>query len=348
MGTGVIESTGTSLVQNHGQSAPAAELPGAVAEEEALDAYSRLVVSVSEKLSPSVVNISVGRGGKGRARSPEIDGTASGVIIAPDGFILTNSHVVHQAKRLEVGLQGSTCQYQAELVGEDPATDLAVVRINATGLPAAHLGDSEKLRVGQLVIAIGHPLGLRATVTAGVISAVGRSLRSQAGRLIENIIQTDAALNPGSSGGPLADSRACVVGINTAIIQFAQGICFAIPANTAHWVAGTLIKEGRVVRGYIGIAGQSDPIKPALVKRFGLPGKSGLALVAVSPNSPASKAGMRSGDIIIAVGQTTIATVDDLHKLLTRDAIGRELPLALLRGDNLLQTKITPTADAGR
>jgi len=314
-------------------------------EDEALDAYSRLVVSVAEKISPSIVAIGVAREGQGHLPSvPDLNGSGSGVIIAPDGFILTNSHVVHQAWRIEVGVQG-TGTHEAELVGEDPATDLAVVRMNASGLPAASLGDSEKLRVGQLVIAIGHPLGLRTTVTTGVISALGRSLRSQSGRLIENIIQTDAALNPGSSGGPLVDPKAQVVGINTAIIQFAQGICFAIPSNTARWVAGTLIKEGRVVRGHIGIAGQSCPLDPVLVKRFGMPASSGVAVAEVYPESPAKKAGVRRGDIIIAVGQTTTSTVDDLHKLLTRDAIGRDLPMALLRGDSLLKANIKPVKD---
>ncbi len=239
-----------------GTTCPPTDTPATPTEDEALDAYSRLVVSVAEKMNPSVVAISVAKGGKRYQPAQELNGSGSGVIIAPDGFILTNSHVVHQSQRIEVGLQGrEPCE--GELVGEDLATDLAVVRVNASGLLAASLGNSEKLRVGQLVIAIGHPLGLRATVTAGVISALGRSLRSQSGRLIENIIQTDAALNPGSSGGPLVDSRGQVVGINTAIIQFAQGICFAIPSNTARWVAGTLIKEGHVLRGYIGIAGQS-------------------------------------------------------------------------------------------
>ncbi len=313
-------------------------------EDEALDAYSRLVVSVAEKMNPSVVAISVAKG-KGRHDSAaELNGSGSGVIIAPDGFILTNSHVVHQAQRIVVGLQGSET-LDGELVGEDPATDLAVVRVNASGLPAAFLGDSERLRAGQLVIAIGHPLGLRATVTAGVISALGRSLRSQSGRLIENIIQTDAALNPGSSGGPLVDSKGRVVGINTAIIQFAQGICFAIPSNTARWVAGTLIKEGHVVRAYIGIAGQSYLLDTALVRQFGLPSASGVAVSEVSPDSPAKRAGLRKGDIIIAVGQSATSTVDDLHRLLTRDAVGKEAPLALLRGNALFKASITPSSD---
>ncbi len=200
-----------------------------VSEEEALDAYSQTVVSVAERLSPSVVSIRVKRAVSRRGQEPvEVEGAGSGVIITPDGFVLTNSHVVHQAHGLEVGLQDAS-PYPGQVVGEDPATDLAVVRIDASGLPAAPLGDSDRLRVGQLVIAIGHPLGFQATVTAGVISAVGRSLRGQSGRLIENVIQTDAALNPGSSGGPLADSRAQVVGINTAIIQFAQGYALPFP-----------------------------------------------------------------------------------------------------------------------
>ncbi len=316
----------------------------APSEGEALDAYSRTVVSVAQTLSPSVVSVKVKRRAKAvRQLSPDMEGTGSGVIIAPDGFILTNSHVAHQADSIEVGLQGGV-SYKGHLIGEDAATDLAVVRVDASDLPAAHLGDSERLRVGQLVIAIGHPLGLQATVTAGVVSALGRSLRSQSGRLIENIIQTDAALNPGSSGGPLADSGASVVGINTAIIQFAQGICFAIPSNTARWVAATLIKEGYVVRGYIGIVAQSNPVQAELVRRYKLPASSGVAVIGVDPNSPARRAGLRKGDIIVALGHTAITTVDDLHKSLTLEVIERELPLAVLRGEDLLQTNITPIA----
>jgi S1-C subfamily serine protease len=342
MNTGILRADEVKLIDHHrGISATAEDLtlPG---EDEALDAYSRLVVSVAERVSPSVVSIKAIRVSKGRS-SPEVEGSGSGVVIAPDGFVITNAHVVHRTRKLEVGLgAGSNGSYEGEIVGEDPATDLAVVRINASGLPAAELGDSDRLRVGQMVIAIGHPLGLGTTVTAGVVSALGRSLRSQTGRLIENIIQTDAALNPGSSGGPLADSRGRIVGINTAIIQFAQGICFAIPSRTARWVTATLIKEGRVVRGYIGIAGQPHLIKGDVVRRYGLPAGTGVMVMSVNLKSPAARAGIRQGDIILAAGQNTVASVDDLHRLLTRDIVGRGLPIALLRGDELVMTNVVP------
>lgn len=324
--------------------APATEAGAEAAHEAAaLDAYSDIVVSVAEKLSPSVVSIEARRSQRESAQAREQAAAGSGTIITPDGFILTNSHVVHTARGLKVDLQGGS-SYKGTLVGEDPATDLAVVRINGTGLPAAQLGDSAGLRVGQLVVAIGHPLGFRATVTAGVISALGRSLRGTTGRLIENIIQTDAALNPGSSGGPLADSRSKVVGVNTAIIQFAQGLCFSIPSNTAKWVAGELIKEGRVVRGYIGISGQVDVVSPQAVSHYGLPANTGVVILSVESDGPAYAAGLRRGDIIIAFGDKTVASFDDLHKLLTREMIGHRVPVAFLRGQSLMQTELSPVA----
>ncbi len=308
-------------------------------EGEALDAYSRAVVAVVETVGPAVVNIAgVHRGTAQTPRGPlpfERSGSGSGVIIAPDGYTLTNSHVVHQATRLTATLaDGRTLP--AHLVGDDPATDLAVIRLDAAGLPAAPLGDSDRLRVGQLVIAIGNPLGFQATVTAGVVSALGRSLRSQSGRLIENVIQTDAALNPGNSGGPLVDSRGRVVGINTAIIQGAQGICFAVPANTARWVAGLLIKDGKVRRAFLGISAEPRPLHPRVAREHGLAAPFGVGVVQVSAGSPADLAGLRPGDVIVALDGAPVTTVDDVHRFLSRAPIGAVTHLTVLRGGDRL------------
>ncbi|MPZ13364.1 MAG: PDZ domain-containing protein [Chloroflexi bacterium] len=302
--------------------------------EAVLDAYSQAVVTVADRLRPSVVNISVMR--RGTVRTPrgpepfETPGSASGVIIAPDGYILTNSHVVHGGARPEIATSdGRTLP--AQLVGDDPATDLAVVRVNANGLQAAEFGDSSRLRVGQLVIAIGNPLGFQATVTAGVVSAVGRSLRSQSGRLIENIIQTDAALNPGNSGGPLVDSRGRLVGVNTAVIQGAQGICFALPSNTARWVAGLLIKDGRVQRAYLGIAGEMRPLHARIARDHGLGTTSGVGVVQVIPGSPADRVGIRPGDVIVALDEAPVRGIDDLHRYLSGAPIEETVRVSLLR-----------------
>jgi S1-C subfamily serine protease len=263
----------------------------------------------------------------------------SGVIIAPDGFILTNSHVVMGAQEIEVLLADGQ-QFPAEVVGTDPHTDLAVLRIPTSGLPAAEIGDSDRLRVGQLVIAIGNPLGFQFTVTTGVVSALGRALRSQTGRLIENVIQTDAALNPGSSGGPLVDSRARVVGINTAIIAPAQGICFAIPSNTAKWVAGQLITEGKVHRAYLGIVGQTVRLPRHLVVGHRIAQETGVAVVAIAPGSPAAASDLWEGDIIVALGQEPVTTIDVLQKILARTPIGTREILTVLRGDKRLELSV--------
>jgi len=298
-----------------------------------LDAYSQAVTNVVGAVGPAVVNIRVKRKVQARHRAApqETEGSASGAIITPDGYIITNSHVVEGARTIEVGLADGA-NYTAKLVGQDSATDLATIVVPASGLPIARLGDSEKLRVGQLVIAIGNPLGFQSTVTTGVISALGRSLRSQSGRLIENMIQTDAALNPGNSGGPLVDSRGAVVGVNTAIIQFAQGICFAIPVNTVRWVVSLLIREGKVTRGYLGISGQTVPLPVQVVRHFGLEHGSGVHVIGVARGSPADIADLKEGDIIISLGNDEISSVDDIHRLLTRDVIGKRLELILLRG----------------
>jgi S1-C subfamily serine protease len=311
-----------------------------------LDAYSQAVTNVVSAVGPAVVNIRVKKKVQARHRavSQEMEGSGSGVIITPDGYIITNSHVVEGARTIEVGLADGA-SYTAKLVGQDSATDLATVVVPASGLPIARLGDSDKLKVGQLVIAIGNPLGFQSTVTTGVVSALGRSLRSQSGRLIENIIQTDAALNPGNSGGPLVDSRGSIVGINTAIIQFAQGICFAIPVNTARWVVSLLIREGKVTRGYLGISGQTVPLPVQVVRYFGLDHNTGVHVMGVSPDSPAEAAGLKEGDIIISLGQDTVSGVDDIHRLLTRDVIGKSIDVVLLRGwTTRLEKSVKPAA----
>jgi len=308
-------------------------------EEEVLDAYSRTVTKVVAKVSPAVAHIHVKHRGR---HHPEAEGSASGVIITPDGYIVTNSHVVEGAGVIEVSLPDGNI-YTAELIGQDAATDLAVLLIPATGLPVAYLGDSDKLKVGQIAVAIGNPLGFQSSVTAGVISALGRSLRSRSGRLIENIIQTDAALNPGNSGGPLVDWRGLVIGINTAIIQFAQGICFAIPVNTMRWVVSQLIREGKVTRGYLGITGQNVPLPKKVIRYFDLAQESGVQVLGVAPASPARKAGLREGDVVISLGQTAITDIDDIHRRLSKDVIGRKVDIVVLRDwTNRLDLSIVP------
>jgi len=301
--------------------------PAAPADPGLLDAYSRAVVSAVEIITPSVVNIEVevrGRGGRSGG------GSGSGFVFTPDGLILTNSHVVGAASRIEATLADGQ-RYRADLVGDDPDTDLAVVRIVASDLPAARLGDSKALKPGQIVIAIGSPFGFQTTVTAGVVSALGRSMRSGTGRLMDDLIQTDAALNPGNSGGPLVNARGEVVGVNTAIILPAQGLCFAIPIDTAKWVAGRLIQSGRIRRGFLGIGGQNVPVPRRVARLEGLPEGRGVLVLGVEPGSPADRAGVRERDIIVALGDRPVAGVDDLHRMLTENLIGATLRLKVLR-----------------
>jgi S1-C subfamily serine protease len=303
-------------------------------ENEALDAYSRVVTGVAESVSPSVVRIqaenSRGRGGSG-----------SGFIFTPDGFILTNSHVVHGAEGLKVWTPGSG-EYSARLVGEDPDTDLALVRIDAPGLQAVKLGDSRKIRVGQLVVAIGNPYGFHYTVTAGVVSALGRSLRSQSGRLIEDVIQTDAALNPGNSGGPLVNASGEVIGVNTATILPAQGLCFAISVGTAEFIASKLIREGVVRRSYIGVQAQTAGLNRAIAHHYDLKIMSGALVISVEPNGPAAKAGLREGDVIVSFEDQPVEGVDVLHRLLDERRIGQSAKLMVLRGSKRVELKIVP------
>src|SRR5213596_2175564 len=287
-----------------------------------LDAYSRTVVSAATRVAPAVVNIDVTQRVNVRRGAGEISGNGSGFIITPDGFILTNSHVVHAANSITVNLPDGR-EYPAQLTGDDPDTDLAVIRIDAPQLTHVRLADSESLRVGQLVIAIGNPLGFQASVTAGVISALGRSMHAQSGRLIDNIIQTDAALNPGNSGGPLANSAGEVIGVNTAMIRPAQGICFAIASNTAKFVAAWLIKEGRIRRGYIGVAGQTAPLHRRIARFYHLASETGVLVVSIDKGSPADHARIRPDDVIVAFNDEAIASVHDLHKKLVGDQIGK-------------------------
>jgi S1-C subfamily serine protease len=314
-------------------------------DTELLDAYSRAVVGAAEKVSPSVVNIEVThqrgtRGGR-YANSPEARGTGSGFVFTPDGFILTNSHVVHGASGIEVTLNYGHSGH-ADMIGEDPDTDLAVIRMEAQGLTSAGLGDSAALRVGQLVIALGNPYGFQFTVTAGVVSALGRSLRSQSGRLMDSIIQTDAALNPGNSGGPLINSRGEVVGVNTAVILPAQGLCFAIPSNTARFVAGLLIRDGRIRRGYLGFGGQNAPIHRRLLRHHHLPSENSVLVVSVEPDTPAQRVGLREGDVIVSFAGNLLTGMDDLHRLLTDRRIGEPQEIKVLRGVEILTLEIVP------
>ncbi len=314
-------------------------------DDELLDSYSRAVNSASGKVSPSVVNIEVRHSARGRAAEPslseEMRSSGSGFIFTPDGFVLTNSHVVHGAEGIEVTLPDGR-RYRAQMVGDDLDTDLAVIRIDAPNLMAARLGDSQTIHVGQLVIAIGNPYGFQYTVTAGVVSALGRSLRSFSGRLIDSVIQTDAALNPGNSGGPLITSRGDVIGVNTAVIRPAQGICFAIGINTAKFVVASLIRDGKVRRSYIGVGGQNVPLSRRIVRFHDLPIESGVLVVSIESGSPAMRAGLYGGDVIVSFGGETVAGIDELHKLLTQEKVGVGFPIVVIRGKEKLRLHIVP------
>jgi S1-C subfamily serine protease len=299
-----------------------------------LDAYSEAVASVAEAVGPAVVHVEVGRpSGPAAGRAPPRHGplgSGSGFLFTPDGFILTNSHVVHGAERIWATVPDGR-RFPAELAGEDPHTDLALLRIHAPDLVAARLGDSSALRVGQIAIAIGNPYGFQSTVTAGVVSALGRSLRSTSGRLIDNVIQTDAALNPGNSGGPLVSSRAEVIGVNTAVILPAQGICFAIGVNTAKRVALELLRTGRIRRSQIGVAGQDVQLHRRQVRVHGLEAASGVLVLGIEEGSPAQQGGLREGDVIVSLDGAAAAGIDDLHRLLTEERIGRSTRVTVLR-----------------
>ena len=311
-----------------------------------LDAYSQAVVRAAERISPSVVFIEVSKAlpqSRGAAaRAPrEARGSGSGFVFTPDGFILTNSHVVHGAAKVSVALSDGR-RFDATIVGDDPSADLAVIRISAGRLAAAPLGDSEKIRVGQLAIAIGNPYGFQYSVTAGVVSALGRSLRSESGRLIDNVLQTDAALNPGNSGGPLVNSLGEVIGVNTAVILPAQGICFAVAINTAKFIAGQLIMHGRIRRAFLGVGGQNVSIPRFIVRAQRLEAETGVLAIGVEKPSPAERAGLAEGDVIIALDDIAVRSVDDLHKILTDSRIGARCRLTLLRHSQKLELDVVP------
>jgi S1-C subfamily serine protease len=296
--------------------------------EDVLDAFSKAVVGVADKLRPAVVNLRVGRGMRG--------GSGSGVLFTPDGFLLTNHHVVQGHEKVRVRLSDGT-EMSGTVIGNDPWTDLAVVQAEGSALPFAAFGDSAKIKVGQLAVAIGSPLGFESTVTAGVISALGRTLRSVSGHLVDNVIQTDAALNPGNSGGPLVDSHGRVIGINTAGIQPAQGICFAVPINTAKTILPQLLKHGRVIRGYLGLHVRQVPIAPEFRAQFALQQTSGVEILMLEEDGPAQNAGLWIDDIIVGFGGKPVASVDDLLRLLTQLPVGLPAKVAVLREGRLIE-----------
>jgi S1-C subfamily serine protease len=309
-----------------------------------LDAYSQAVADAVARVAPAVAHVRVER--TKRTRGPR-EGSGSGFLITPDGYLVTNSHVAGSAAAVEVSLSDGRVA-TAELVGDDPDSDLAVLKVAAGDLAWCRFGDSSGLRVGQIAIAIGSPYGFQHSVTAGIVSALGRSMRAQTGRLLDNIVQTDAALNPGNSGGPLTDSRGSVIGVNTAVILPAQGICFAIAASTAERVAIALIRDGRVRRAYLGVAGQTLELARRVVRHFGLARSSGVRIESIASDSPAAKAGFERGDIIVALDATPIGSIDDLQRLLGADAIGRRAAMSAVRGGRLVTLDVTPSELSAR
>lgn len=306
------------------------------------DAYSRAVMRAVKRVRPAVIHITVERTAARRGILPKA-GSGSGFVIAPEGYTLTNSHLISGAQSIEVSLPDGR-EVEAELVGDDPETDLAVIKLASSAEKYCKLADSSQIEVGQVAIAIGSPYGFQHTVTSGIVSALGRSMRTKTGRLVDNVIQTDAALNPGNSGGPLVNAVGEVIGVNTVVILPAQGLCFAIASNTAKLVAGWLIKEGHVRRGLLGLAAQNAAIQRKLVRHFGLGSESGVSVMSVEPESPASRAGLKSGDIIIALGESAVSAVDDLHRLLTGYESHIETSITVLRQAKKLDLSILPQA----
>jgi S1-C subfamily serine protease len=298
-------------------------------DHQLLDAYSQAVIAAVDEVGPAVVRVEVGRGG------------GSGVIFTPDGFLLTNSHVVAGAGEIRIVLPDGRSA-TAERIGDDAETDLAVLRVGATALPWARLGDSKRARVGQVAIAIGNPYGFHHSVTSGVVSAVGRSLRSRAGRMMDDIIQTDAALNPGNSGGPLVTTAGEVIGINTAVILPAQGLCFAIASNTVRFVASRLLRDGRIRRSYIGVAGQQTPIPRAIARASGTAAVSGVLVASITKDGPAAKSGLEEGDVIVQFAGVAVSGIDDLHRQLTDERIGQAVGITVLRRGRRLGLTVRP------
>lgn len=314
-----------------------------VEEAELLDAYSRTVVGVAQRVSNAVVHLKVEKKQQARrqAQPQGTAGTGSGFIISSDGFVVTNSHVINGAERIEGTLQDGRT-FQAQVVGDDPATDLAVVKMDGENLATLTFGESRRLQVGQIAIAIGNPFGFQYSVTAGVVSALGRTLRSQSGRLIDDVIQTDAALNPGNSGGPLVDSHGNVIGVNTAVILPAQGLCFAVASDLAKYVVGKLILTGRVRRGIIGIGAQTVPLPPKWLNTLQLDTKGGIQVQSLEPDGPAAQADLRPGDVIVQFEGKPIDSIDALHKALDEDTIGRAISLWVLRDGGLKRLSVVP------
>lgn len=310
-----------------------------VSDAELLDAYSRAVIAVVEAVGPSVVSISIG--GESRSSQFESVGAGSGFVITPDGYIVTNSHVVSKARNIEAAFIDGK-RLSASLVGKDDSTDIAVIQVNASGLPFASLGESYNLHVGQLVIAMGNPFGFQSTVSTGVVSALGRSLRSQQGRLIENVIQHTAPLNPGNSGGPLLDSRGRVVGVNTAIIALAQGIGFSIPSTTVKWVITQLLTQGKVRRSYLGIIGYKRVLDRRLIRFYKLSKESGVEIVSTDPGGPARKSDLRVADIVVAINREGMGSVDDIYRFLGEWPIGRQLTVSIIRGREKVDVRVVP------
>ena len=311
--------------------------PSPLPDHELLDAYSRTVIHAVERVAPAVVNIDVKKHSQ-EQRTPSQAGSGSGFVFATDGLILTNSHVVDGAAAIDVTLPDGR-ERRADLIGQDRDTDVAIIRISADDLPPIEFGDSRTLRPGQLVVAIGNPYGFQHTVTAGVVSALGRSLRARTGRLIEHVIQTDAALNPGNSGGPLVTSGGTVVGVNTAIIAGGQGLSFAVPISTVLTILPALLRDGRVRRGFLGVAGQDVPLLRRVSRFHPLSQESGVLVISLEANGPARAAGVRDGDIIVSLDGHAVASLDDLHRLLTEDRIGTTVTLGLLRGVERLDVR---------
>ena len=305
-------------------------------DDELLDAYSNAVTSAVERAGPSVVSISVKSGKWWRQ-----GGSGSGFVFTPDGFILTNSHVAGGAEEITVKFADGR-QFEAHLVGDDPDTDLAVIRVHAPDLVHLELADSSKVKVGQVAIALGNPYGFQHSVTAGVVSALGRSLRAESGRMIQDVIQTDASLNPGNSGGPLVDSRGLVIGLNTAMIMPAQGIAFAVAVNTARYIAGKLIKHGRVRRASVGIAGQNIELPLRLQRKFELLEAGGILLVDVLSDSPARKAGLQKGDVLVGMSGERIVSIEKLLQFLTEESINRVISLRIIRGNEEVFATVKP------